>query len=111
MKVRLYDAGKKFKDYVDRYTLYFPVCKKLQAREGRGFYLGCSPDGNDGVIRCCWETNENDQVNSKSLWFGKRIAIESMPKGFQRFAMKMEKLWNDALKYDDEEHWEAWNQA
>jgi hypothetical protein len=42
---------------------------------------------------------------------GKRYPLEKMSKEFQKFARKMERLWNNALKYNDKKHWDAWVRA
>lgn len=112
MQVRLYDAGKKFKNYPDRYSLYFPYPKWLQKNDGlKGMYLGCSPTER-GMFRLDWgECPLGVTVNSNRLWLGKKIKLESMPENFQICANKLIKAWNDALKYDDEKHWDAWVRA
>ena len=112
MEVRLYDAGKKYENYIDRYTLYFPYPKWLRERSNnvRGCWLGCSP-AYDGMIRCSWELNESHIVNSEKLWLGKKIKLETMPQPFQICAQRLITAWENALEYDDREHWEIWNRA
>lgn len=112
MKARLYDSGKKYEGYVDRLTLYFPYPKWLQKKDGvRGCYLGCSVASDGGMIRCTWNCNENSIVNSPSLFLGKKLDIDSMPEPFRKIVRKMEQIFNDALKFNDEAHWKAWEAA
>ena len=111
MKVRLYDAGKQYEGYPDRYALYFPVPKALQKREGRGVFLGCSPNSQGEMIRCCWDENRDAIVNGARLFLGKIVPLETMPVGFQKTARRLEEAWNNAVKYDNEKYWELWNNA
>lgn len=106
MQVRLYRAGKKFRGYVDEYTLYFPYPKKIQKTEKiSGYGIGCSQTSNGDVIRCsgfdvdCFATTN----------LGRKVSLETMSPEFQKWARNLERIWNDALKYDDAEHWQVWN--
>lgn len=115
MKVRLYDGGKKWG--VDRYTFYFPFPKWMREdyynrhrHVVTGTMIGCSEGSDGGVIRCIWE--DMDLTLGYSIRrLGRKIPIENMSKQFQKWARRLEKLWNDALKYDDKKHWDKWNQA
>ena len=117
MKVRLYRSPARFKGYVDEFTLYFPYpkkmieeYKKLHNRYIKGTFLGCSQASDGSIIRCCWD--DLDVTIGYSIEsLGRRWPLEKMSREFQRFARKMERLWNNALKYDDKKHWDAWNRA
>ncbi len=106
MKIRLYRAPKQYEGYVDEYSLYFPLNKKLRKREGlAGTYVGCSQASDGSVIRCNW--SDVDSFANVSL--GRKVNLETMSPQFQAWAHHLEQLWNDALKYDDEIHWSIWN--
>ena len=109
MKVRVYDSGK---NAADRYTLYFPYPKKLREHEGRTI-MGCFQPFNfvEGQLTLyAWDYDD------RSLGYNiprneKKVKIETLPQFVQNYIVKMERIWNDALKYDDKEHWDAWNCA
>lgn len=108
MKVRLYRAAAQYRGYIDEYTLYFPNNKKeRQSSRMAGVFVGCSPSGNGGVNVCNWE----ECGNFSNYNFGRKVKLESMPLQFQEWVRSLEKKWNDALKYDDDEHWDIWNRA
>lgn len=115
MKVRLYKYPGAWS--VDQFTLYFPYPKRMQEEIKKenghiitGCFLGCSQDSAGGVIRCCWDDLDKSRgYNISGL--GRRYPLEKMGEEFQAFARNLEKLYNDALKYDDAEHWGAWNRA
>ena len=110
-KMRLYDSGKRFENYVDRYTLYFPYPKWLQKHDrAKGCYLGCSPTQN-GMNMCCWDINVDSYVNSDTLRLGKKIRLDSMPKPFQICAERLQKAWHDAITQNTDAAWEKWNMA
>lgn len=116
MKVRLYRA-KKAKGFVDEFSLYFPYPKKMIEeykkrfdREIKGTFLCCSQASDGSVIRCCWE-NLDVTIGYSIEGLGRRYPVEKMSKDFQKFAGKMERLWNNALKHDDDKHWDAWDRA
>lgn len=106
MKVRVYDSGK---DFVDRYTLYFPYSKKLREHDGRTI-MGCFLSFNfrEGQLTFyAWDYDD------RSLGYNiprneKKVKIETLPQFVQNYIVKMERIWNDALKYDDKKHWDAW---
>ncbi len=118
MKIKLYDAGKKYEGYFDRYSLFFPIPAFKQQEQRklgvepsriiRAMYLGCSPSS-DGMIRCSWGTILRGQrINSEELYLGKRVSIDSMPKPFQKCVRNMIKVYEQAIKYNDQKHWEKW---
>lgn len=117
MKVRIYDS--RLKGYVDRYTFYFPYPKKRveaeMKRSGHQIMGICQPfsfrtdqSGKTSLTFCPW-FDDDRTLNINVPNNEKKLKIESMPKEVQEYATKMEKLWNDAWKYDDEEHWKKWN--
>ena len=115
MQVRLYRATGEARDYIDGYTLYFPYpkwyIKRLQKWHGvliKGTFLGCSPASDGTMIRCTWDEH---QVGRFPYYpsFGRKVDISTMPEPFQKEVRRMEKLFNDALKFDDDEHWDKWN--
>lgn len=104
-QVKLYDSGKQYKGYPDRYTLYFPYPQWLKDNDNyEGTFLGCSPSYDGRMTRCIFDMVEiGENVN-----FGKEIPLSSMPQGFQDAANELISKWYDALKYDDDKHWEEW---
>ena len=117
MKVRLYDSGKRYEGFPDRYSLYFPYTQKMMdyykkkfGRVIKGTFLGCSQASDGSVIRYYWEDLDTT-IGYSIKGLGRKVKIESMSKQFQEFAVKMERIWNDAIKYDDKEHWDFWNKA
>ena len=117
MKIRLYDSGKRYEGYPDRYSLYFPYPKWMQEeRYGlyghrvMGFVLGCTMDCDGGVIRC--DSFEDDRTLGYHVdYLGRKISLDKMSLAFRKWALSMEKKWNDALKFNDDKHWEIWNKA
>lgn len=120
MKVRIYDSRQK--ECIDRYTFYFPYPKKEVERmmDASGHYIvgACQPFG----FRTDEHTGKTDITfyawfeDDRTLGYNvpdteKRVKADVMPKEVRDYAAKMEKLWNDAWKYDDDEHWDAWNEA
>lgn len=117
MKIRLYRASAKFRGYVDEFTLYFPYPKWLQKEIQEqhkekvcGCCIGCSQTEGGNMVRCMG-FDDNRTLGYHPDNFGRRYPLEKMSKQFQREAHKLEKAWNDALKYNDNKHWEIWNQA
>lgn len=109
MKARLYhDTRKKFRDYVDAWSMYFPYPKWLREQEHgtRGCFLGCRPT-EYGMDKCTWEYDEPD----KRLFLGKRVDVSTTPKAFQDIFKHYEKLWNEAITKNTEEAWNKWNLA
>ena len=107
---RIYDSGKKFENYVDRYSVFFPLPKKYreEPQEDRGVYLGCSVMSDGGICCCTWEPVEYYHRIGINLHLGKRVKLESFPKPFQKVINKMTKLYNKALNENTEKAWEAW---
>jgi hypothetical protein len=113
MKARLYRATGEARDYIDGYSLYLPYPKwyreQLNPKNyASGCFLGCSPASDGTMIRCCWEELEY-RIYGRADNLGRKVKIESMPEPFQKEVRRIEKLWNDALKYNDDEHWNIWN--
>lgn len=117
MKIRLYRASAKFRGYIDEFTLYFPYPKWMQKEiydQHRhhicGYGIGCSQDSYGGVVRCCG-FDDDRTLGYHPDHFGRRYPLEKMSKEFQKWARSMGKAWNDALKFNDDKHWEIWNEA
>lgn len=120
MKVRIYDSCKK--DCIDRYTLYFPYPKKEVERTMKSAHrriMGvCQPfnfvademTGKTTITFYSW-VDDDRTLGVDIPGTEKKIPIKAMPKEVQDYAAKMEKLWNDAWKYNDDEHWHEWNIA
>lgn len=116
MRVRLYRA-RNAKGYVDEFSLYFPYPKRMveeykkqHDRLIKGTFLGCSQASDGSVIRCIW-CDLDVTIGYSIDGLGRRWPLEKMSKEFRAFARKMERLWNNALKYNDDKHWDAWNLA
>lgn len=120
MKVRVYDSG--LKGYIDRYTLYFPHPKWMVEndleRHGHRIMGGCIPfsfntdefSGESWVIRCSG-FDDDRTLGYDVPGRERKVNIETLPKEVREWCAEMERVWNDALKYDDDEHWNAWNVA
>lgn len=117
MKIRLYRASAKFRGYIDEFTLYFPHPKWMQKenydRYGHhicGYCIGCSQSNSGNMIRCIgFDDDRNLGYHPDN--FGRRYPLEKMSKEFQAEARKLARAWNNALKYNDDKHWEVWNRA
>jgi hypothetical protein len=110
---RIYDAGKKFEGYADRYSIFFPLPKKYRKdtiSKVRGVFLGCKPSV-DGMIRCTWEDVKDVDYIGVNLKLGKRVKLESFPKPFQEIINKMTMLYNKALNENTEKAWQEWSQC
>lgn len=119
MQVRLYKARGEAGNYIDGYTLYFPypkfMVKRMKEIYGptaliKGFFLGCSPASDGTMIRCNWDDYEVGRY-PYYVNFGEKIDIDTMPEPFRKEVRRMEKLYNETLKYDDLEHWNEWNES
>lgn len=110
-KVRLYMYSQ---NIIDRYTLMFPYPKWLiehetKARGGypvHGFCISCNQASDGTVLRCA----SFEYIRWKT-YLGARVSLEKMSPVFQQWARTLEILWQEALEYDDEEHWHNWNVA
>ena len=108
MQVRLYRATGEARDFIDGYTLYFPYNKKLREQtKCAGYGIGCSQGMYGNVIRC----DGFDVESFVTVNLGRKVKLETMSEEFQRWAKHMEEAWNNALKFDDKEHWDIWNKA
>lgn len=86
---------------VDQFTLVFPFPKWLRDREkADAFCIGCSQASDGTVIRC-----DSFVYDRKRMKLGRIWKLESMSPVFQQWARTLESLWHEALRYDDEEHW------
>lgn len=112
MKVRVYDS--KQKDVADRYTLYFPYPKWLRQQEGRPI-MGCFQPFNfieEEKFFTFYAWDYDDRSRGYNIPRTERkIKLETLPKFVRDYVDRMDRLWNDALKYDDDEHWAMWNAA
>ena len=116
MKVRVYDSG--LKSYIDRYTLYFPYPKKMRKEYmemHRSLIMGfCIPfsfssgDYRGTTINRCASFEDDRTLGYDVPNREKKVKIVTLPKEVQEWCANMERIWNDALKYDDKEHWDAW---
>lgn len=90
MFTRVYDAQKGNVPYNghDRYTVVFIFPKKAQKiNNARGMYITCCPSKYDDTIYVC-EQNYipfGERINGETLFFGKRVKIESLPSFFQKW--------------------------
>lgn len=103
---RLYDGGKRFT--VDRYTLVYRVPKPYQTDGCIMLILGCSPSIDGGFIRCCWDCVEKGQTLYGHFRLGKKVKLESMPKGFIKAVNAMSKVYNQALNENTKDAWNKW---
>lgn len=113
MKARLYhDTRKKFRDYVDAWSMYFPYPKWMR-EENPGVYgcfIGCKPT-ESGKIRCTVEYDEFIPGFRSRPYLGKRVDVKTTPKAFQKIFRYHERLWNNAITRNTDDAWEAWNRA
>lgn len=102
MKVRLYhDERQSAKDAPDAWSIYCPYPLKLRKVTGiKGVWLGCKPT-EDGMIRCTWESHEI----GKEVYLGRRKALSTTPRAFQRIFRKIERVYQDACKKDTLQAW------
>jgi len=108
MKVRLYRGPANCRGYVDEFSLYFPYPKWLREHDGvKGCFVGCSQDSRGGVIRCSWDYLDQ-RLGYSIEGLGRRYPLEKMSKEFRKWARRLERLFNDALRYNDDKHWERW---
>lgn len=113
MKARLYhDTRKKFRDYIDAWSIYFPYPKWMR-KENPGVYgcfISCKPT-ESGIIRCIVDYDEFIPGLRSRPYLGKRVDVKTTPKAFQKIFRHQERLWNNAITKNTEEAWEAWNRA
>ena len=110
---RIYDGGKKFEGYIDRYSVVFLTPKKyrIDSHDDRGLFLGCSVSAYGGMNRCTWEPIEYYHRVGLNLHLGKRVKLETFPKPFQKIVKRMTRIYNRALNENTDKAWEAWNQC
>lgn len=109
MKIKLYRCTRKpYRDFVDCWTIVVPHPKWIREEDRkrgsyrRGVCLGCSPGADDTYFnRCTWEDYE-----CSTRLFGKKVKIEDAPKPIREYIKKLQRLYDMALKYNDDKHWE-----
>ena len=102
MKLRLYRTPK-CKDFVDEFTVYFPYPKWLEKTEKRhSECVACSTDIHGNVKLCNWDC----EMGNERFYYGRRYPVEKMSVQFQRWFAFAQALWDKALKYNDDAHWE-----
>lgn len=108
--LRVYDSGKKYKDFADRYALYVPTPRNKVREWGfMGMYLGFNFNEEGKTIhRECWGDCKN---GIKTMSMGKKIKRDTLPLFVQEWVNGMEEAYNKALTEDTEEAWEAWNRC
>ena len=107
MRVKVYDAGKRFEGYVDRYCIYYPYPKKdNKGRRAKGFTLDFS-FSEHGITVCCHSEVEIGSSLREAL--GKRVKNEDLPQHVQKWVQKHEEAYNKALKLDTETAWNEFN--
>lgn len=118
MKVRVYDCKKT--DVADRYCMYFPYPKSFKERlhqDGRIVMGYCipfnfSPDWSGKMQIQTYSDLEDDRTLGYNIPLThKKVHIETLPKPVRRYIARMERIWNDAFKYNDQQHWNVWYDA
>lgn len=107
VKARIYDSGKKYESYPDRYAILYMIPKEYRNNGLKGIYLGCRPT-EDGMIRCTWEEVKTSDRIGVTVNLGKRIPIEHLPAGFRHIVRKMDRVYNRALNENTEQAWAEW---
>ena len=69
----------------------------------KGLGLECQETDNGAVNRYCFF-----DVKEAPEKIGNRVPIDKMSPTFQKWINALERIWQDALSYDDDEHWDAW---
>ena len=87
------------------YFLYWPFPEWLRKRNRmiKGLGLECQETVNGTVMRHCFF-----DIEEAPCKIGKKTPLEKMSPAFQKWVSALESIWQDALKYDDDEHWERW---
>lgn len=107
--LRVYDAGKRYEHYVDRYSLYYPTPRNKVAEWGyMGMYLGFSFSNDGRITKCCH--SECKRGVGIDFFGGKKVKRETLPTHVQEWINKLEKAYNKALKENTEEAWEEFNE-
>lgn len=112
MKIKIYRCTRRqYKDYIDSWTIVVPHPKWMREEDlkrgsyRKGICLGCSPGVDDTYFnKCTWEDYE-----CSTTTFGKRVKVEDAPKPMRKYVRKLQRLYDEALKYNDYEHWEEFN--
>lgn len=101
--VKLY----RYLDGAEEFTVLFPFPKWLREKDGYdGLCIACDQATDGTVIRFeCFKYHRNE------TYLGRRYPLEKMSPVFQSWVRTLEILYHDALHYDDEEHWDAFNRA
>ena len=103
MKVRVYDYGKK--EEGARYTMYFPFPKSMQVVEGMkaiGFGFNFNTNYRNYTQR--YESLEFKN-GLYGVNIGKPVKRETLPQFIQDKINVLEKVFNNAVKYNDTTHW------
>ena len=107
MKIRVYDYGSNTELGCPRYTMYLPYPKQLQSEtkmKAWGFGFNCNTNYNNFFLR--YETLEFPN-GMYGVNLGKRVNIADLPKFMQDYIIRLEKAFNEACKFNDDEHWKT----
>lgn len=115
---RVYDAGVKYAGG-DRYTVYFPIPNQDMRKNNittsdrrlklyRGFWISAQPLGEQvNVLTTNWVGKNGPYATC----LGKRIDFDILPKGYQDWCKKKERLWLRAWRLDTDEAWNEFFEA
>lgn len=111
MKIRVYDAGKK---YADRYTMYFPYPKWMQKEDeciayyyGFNFHVGFN--GKSVITRYC---SDYAMKPVACCNYGMKVRLSSLPDDIKKMISKIQTVWDilcDKRNRLNDEIWNAWN--
>lgn len=111
MQVKVYRATGEAKNYIDGWTIVFPLSKKFRAMQikeqgnyTKAWCLGCSPCNGDNkrFNMCCWfDLDRSLGYTYEGL--GKRVHGADIPAAMQAWIKKAEKAFNNLLNNPDDE--------
>lgn len=105
--LRVYDAGKKYENYPDRYSLYTPTPRNKVKDWG---YMGIFQGFNFSVNSITKCTHDECKYGiGLDCFLGKRIKRDTLPIHVQQWIDKQEQLYNKAIKEDTQQAWDNYN--
>lgn len=117
MQAKVYRATGEAKDYIDGWTIVFPLSKKFRAMQikeqgdyTKAWCLSCSPcQGDDERFNACGWFDLDPSQGYTYDGLGKRVQAADIPAAIQKWIEKAEKAFNALLNHpDDEQAQLAW---
>ena len=106
MKVRIYKATGEYANSIDAWTVLFKLPKLLVNNPNLCHSMWYGNVLSDGTLQGYWDELPKTAVLGVNYSLGKRIKIEDAPEPIRTFALRKDKIWNEACNTGG---WDKWN--